>query len=423
MRITILNQFYPPDISPTAKLAASLATHRAKKGDDVCVITSAGNYTAVSQDSQAHEAKCANLKVLRVWTPCLGRDVLAKRVVEYLFFYCLTAIRLLVMPAQDVIISLTTPPLIGLAALLHRLLHPRTRLVLWNMDCYPDVAERTGHIKAGGIVSKTLRAINQVLFHRLDHVICLDSAMQSLITSQYDRTGRLTSTIIPNWEPLGGFPPTRLREMSHANNASVTLNDNFTILYSGNMGQGHEFDTVLAAARELSDESISFVFAGGGVQSQHIGHTSRILANVVLRSYTPLADYITMLAHADCALVTLRADMAGIMSPSKLHASLAMALPVIYVGPEQSNVDDAIRRFGCGISVRQGDTQPLLEFIRRLRRDRRYYRQLRIRARHAFVTAYNDKSNLQLFDKVLGDVTSERSDRQVRIAAHVREVA
>ena len=32
------------------------------------------------------------------------------------------------------------------------------------------------------------------------------------------------------------------------------------------------------------------------------------------------------------------------MSPSKLHANLAAGLPVLYVGPEGSNVDEAIKR-------------------------------------------------------------------------------
>ena len=39
MRLTLLNQFYTPDISPTAHLCASLAEHRAAKGDDVTVVT------------------------------------------------------------------------------------------------------------------------------------------------------------------------------------------------------------------------------------------------------------------------------------------------------------------------------------------------------------------------------------------------
>ena len=44
MRLTLVNQFYAPDISPTAQLAASLAEHRADLGDEVTVITGRAGY-------------------------------------------------------------------------------------------------------------------------------------------------------------------------------------------------------------------------------------------------------------------------------------------------------------------------------------------------------------------------------------------
>ena len=44
MRLTLLNQFYAPDISPTAQLAASLAEHRVTLGDEVTVVTGRAGY-------------------------------------------------------------------------------------------------------------------------------------------------------------------------------------------------------------------------------------------------------------------------------------------------------------------------------------------------------------------------------------------
>ena len=55
MRITILNQFYPPDLAPTAHLAASLAAHRAAKGDEVTVITGSGSYVDGASSGSASE--------------------------------------------------------------------------------------------------------------------------------------------------------------------------------------------------------------------------------------------------------------------------------------------------------------------------------------------------------------------------------
>ena len=59
MRLTLLNQYYTPDISPTAHLTASLAEHRAAIGDLVTVITSRGGYIDLSKNS-AHLEKASN---------------------------------------------------------------------------------------------------------------------------------------------------------------------------------------------------------------------------------------------------------------------------------------------------------------------------------------------------------------------------
>jgi hypothetical protein len=52
MRITIINQFYPPDLSPTAHLAASLAEHRAALGDEVTVITGRAGYVPTGRSAR-----------------------------------------------------------------------------------------------------------------------------------------------------------------------------------------------------------------------------------------------------------------------------------------------------------------------------------------------------------------------------------
>ena len=72
----------------------------------------------------------------------------------------------------------------------------------------------------------------------------------------------LPISVIPNWENAQQFPA----------DAQVTpwpgikelgLSDQFVVLYLGNAGYGHEFDTVLNAAERLRDEPVTFLFVGG----------------------------------------------------------------------------------------------------------------------------------------------------------------
>jgi hypothetical protein len=195
MRITIINQFYAPDISPTAHLAASLAEGLAEHGHQMTIIASRGGYV---EASQVEQSAGDNPRVHRIWTPRLGKKTIIKRCIDYASFYLGAAYRMTRLAPQDVIISLTTPPYIAWTSILHRSLHPRTKLVLWNMDCYPEATERAGIFKTGGLISRSMRWLNRQLFRRLDHLICLDHAIVRLRRRSFPiGKNRLTSPLPP----------------------------------------------------------------------------------------------------------------------------------------------------------------------------------------------------------------------------------
>jgi len=408
MRIAIVNQFYAPDISAAAHLAASLAEDRARRGDEVTVVTSRGGYVPASAIER--QSSTTNPKVYRLWTPLLGKGTAVRRAADYATFYALAAWRMTTLPRQDLIILLTTPPFIGWTGVLHRLLHHHAKLLLWNMDCYPEVMVRSGLLKADGVASRLMRAANRALFRRLAHLVCLDTAMIDLLESEYRISQvRLPVTLIPNWEPEALFPRNAVHE-PWPEAESLGLKDRFVILYLGNGGVGHEFETVIAAARRLRSEPVMFLFVGGGK------HWARIRAakeryrldNVVLHGYVEKQQTRSVMAAADCALITLRDEMLGVMSPSKLHSNLAAGLPIIYVGPRKSNVDDAIERFACGVSLRHGDVDDFVSSVRRFMEDSNLLARTRQRARDAFEQAYCDSRTLQEFDEVIENLGGPR---------------
>lgn len=397
MRILILNQFYIPDISPTAHLAASLAEDRAARGDEVTVLTSRGGYVAAGHESKSRVEK--NLRIERLWTPQFGKSTHLRRLADYAAYYFMTMLRALTLPRQDVIVSLTTPPFIALAGVLHKAAHPSTRLLIWNMDCYPDVVERYGLIQRDGFLSFLLRRFNRLIFESVDLLIGLDDAMIDLLRSQYTPP-HLRHTVIPNWENKALFS----NGLVHLDGAKIPdAEAKFTILYLGNTGYGHNFDTVLDAAEMLKDEPIQFAFYGGGSRWAELeaAKNARKLDNVLLHTYVPKELTPALMSGARCALITLRDDALGVMSPSKMHANLAMGLPVLYVGPERSNVDEAIRNFDCGASLRHGSATELAAIIRRMAHDPQEYQRMRDNARSAFESAYCDEKTLPRFDAVL----------------------
>jgi glycosyltransferase involved in cell wall biosynthesis len=347
--------------------------------------------------------------VYRLWTPRLGKSTALARIVDYVSFYILAFIRSITLPKQDVIISLTTPPFIAWTAILHKLIHRSTKVILWNMDCYPEIAERAGVIEKGGFISRVFRRVNLGLFRRLDQLVCLDGAMLDLLTSQYvsaDHT--LATCVIPNWEKASQFPPDLAPNSWDAAATSISDND-FVILYLGNAGFGHRFETIIDAAKRLVDEPVAFLFIGGGEKWAWIEKEKNAnnLQNIHLFPYIPKEFTPSALAMADCTLITMNESALGVISPSKLHAYMAMSLPTLYIGPVGSNVDEAIDRFDAGASLRHGDVERVVRFINELRTQPERLQVMRSNARRAFDDAFCDTQTLPQFDQILDQLLSE----------------
>ena len=412
MRLTLVNLFYPPDLAPSAHLAASLAEHRAALGDRVTIVSGRGTYLG-GATNERDPRRAAGPDVIRLWTPALGKANATKRLGDYLAFFLQAVARLLVLPRQDVIVALTTPPFIVAAAVAHRILHPRARVILWSHDVYPDAVEAYGTIRPGGPLSRALHAINRWLLRRVDHVVGVDPAVLDRVLAGAAPDGTPDGSVIFTWEPAALFPPDR-RPDPWSGYHDPDLAGRFVVLHLGNLGFGHRTDTIADAAAALSDDGVTFLFVGGGARYAELAEAAarRGASNVRFRDYVPKELTPAVLAGADATLISLDDRSIGIMSPCKMNGSLAMGVPVVYAGPEGTNVDHAITTFDCGSSLRQGDVDGVVEAIRRLRDDAELRADRSRNARRAFETSFSDEQALPRFDELfdrLGPGSAPRS--------------
>jgi colanic acid biosynthesis glycosyl transferase WcaI len=412
VRVTIVNLFYPPDLAPSGHLTASLAEHRATMGDEVTVISGTGSYLGRSKVAQQRRRRGPRAlgapRVIRLWTPSLGKASTARRLGDYVSFLLSAVARLAFLPRQDVVVALTSPPFVLVAAVAHRLLHPGTKVILWSNDVYPDAAEAFGTIRPGGLVSRVLRSANRWLLHHIDHVVAVDPAMLRRVLSGYGGGGP-GGSVIPTWEPTALFPAEH-SPASWAAYEGPDLAGRFIVLHLGNLGFGHRTDTIADVALELAGENVAFLFVGGGTRYPELAEEAkrRRLDNVRFRDYVPRDQTPGVLAGADCTFISLDDRSLGIMSPCKLNGSLGMGVPVVYAGPVGTNVDEAITTYGCGFSLRQGDVDGLANAVRRLRDEPALAAEMSRNARRAFEEDHSDDRALPRFDAVLDGVAGGR---------------
>ena len=90
------------------------------------------------------------------------------------------------------------------------------------------------------------------------------------------------------------------------------------------------------------------------------------LDNIRMLDYVPREQLHDSLSVADVHLVSMRPEMTGIVVPGKLYGAMATERPVLFVGPDHCETADTIRQAGCGLTVRLGDVDGLVEALDRL---------------------------------------------------------
>jgi glycosyltransferase involved in cell wall biosynthesis len=276
------------------------------------------------------------------------------RIASYATFLASAALRTLRIPAPDIILTLTTPPLLGLVGMLAKRFRG-SRHFIWEMDLYPDVAEDLHVLRAHSLLSRLIGAIADYIRRNADGVIVLGDDMKERLI----RRGLPEASIhvIHNWadgreiRPLP-WPPLPL-----------------TIYYSGNLGLAHDTRTIRDAMLALkADPRFRFVFAGGGPQKKYLEAYCRAntLSQTEFRPYCRRSELRQSLSAGHLGLVTQRPETAGSIVPSKVYGIMAAGRPILYIGTRHATPARIIERFACGWHVEAGDSEYLVTLLNRL---------------------------------------------------------
>lgn len=361
MRLLILNQFFYPDHSATSQLMTQLAESLVERGVDVTALAGRGRYNGGEKLAPREEYQ--GVRIERAWATGFGKRTVAGRLSDYLSFYLGASWKLLRLPRHDLVMALTTPPLIGIAALLIGRLR-RMRVIMLVQDVYPDIAIALGTLRAGSLISRLLDWMSNQALKRSDRIVVLSQSMRQRIIAKIgeDRAERVD--VIHNWADGSDIRP--LDEETNPLSAEYELGKSFVVLFSGNLGLVNEFSTVLEAARLLRDRTdIVFLFVGEGAREDEIRRfkEKHRLNSIRLMSYKPRALLRYSLAAGDALLITLAEGLAGLSVPSKTYASMAAARPLLFVGDLRSEVAQIINSNGCGAVVASGDSETLANTI------------------------------------------------------------
>jgi len=163
------------------------------------------------------------------------------------------------------------------------------------------------------------------------------------------------------------------------------LEGRFVVGYLGTLGLSHGLENVLKAAELMKDDAITFFFVGAGAARNGLRRLAgeRHIRSVVFAPRQLKEDMPRFWSVCSVSLIHLRnAPVFTTVIPSKIFESMAMGLPIVYVGPSGEG-SSIVERYHAGLVVPPEDPRALVDAVRTLARDRKLYLTLSSHGLHA----------------------------------------
>jgi glycosyltransferase involved in cell wall biosynthesis len=392
MKLLLLNQFFHPDLSATAQLATDLAEDLAARGHEVTVLAARGSYLGGGAWSARERHR--GVEIVRVWSTSLGKASTARRLVDYLSFFAAAAWRAMTLPRPDLVLTLSTPPMVASIGAALRVLRG-VPFVYWLQDVYPELAIEFGVLRRGGLRARLFGAASGWIQRRADAVVVLGRAMAERVKAHGVPAARVH--VVPNWADGASLSP--LLPAENGLRAELGLADKKVVLYSGNMGRAHDLATLLGAAQALRHRAdVVFLFVGAGAKRHEVEAASAVNPSVRLLPYVPRERLRESLSCGDVHVVTQTAATVGLLEPSKLYGAMAVGRPVLFIGPAQGEAAATVERERIGVVVAPGDVAGAVSALERLLADTEFGP----RARAAFERAYDRRARTRALGELLG---------------------
>jgi thymidylate kinase len=310
-------------------------------------------------------------------------------------------------PATTPILAFTNPPVIPWVCWMLRVLRGTPYAIMVH-DIYPDAAVRLGFASPRHPIVRLWQRLNRSAYQRSTAVLALGKHMAAYLEQQFDpaltRAKRIR--IVPPW--ADGLRMACPKKEDNWFARKYRQVDCLTVMYSGNMGRGHDIETLLEVAERLRDDRrVHFMFIGAGPKWNTVkefliqrpsGHDNVTLLRWQDESVIPFS-----LATADVSVVSLEPELTGLAVPSKAYYFLAAGAPLLGLCHDDCELADTIQQFRCGHVVTPGDADALCATIQRLTEHPTILRDWQDGAKKAS-QHYSRKKNTQRFLSVLSEM-------------------
>jgi glycosyltransferase involved in cell wall biosynthesis len=364
MRILLMNMYFPPDTSATAKMALWVAETLSTR-HEVTILCGRPSYDPTER-RQWHfwqTERLGRLRVIRVGSTDYGRFQMRRRVVNYLSYVALAGPRALFIPC-DVVLAMTDPPFQGIVSAFVAML--KRKPFLYNIrDLYPDMAVG-GALVPPGKLARVWEALHRSALQRAACVVVLGDDMREGIVAKGVDPARVVVVRDGVELPAAGA---QSPEIDDDVVRAIRGDARFVLVHAGNLGFYGAWETLIAGAKKLAGDGVRLVFVGDGAQRSRVEALAQGAPNIAFLPFFPGSKVPSVLAAADAHLITIKRGLEGVVVPSKLYGILAAGKPIVAVAPAETDVSTLGARQGFAVRCDPDVPDQLVMAVRLLLQD------------------------------------------------------
>lgn len=368
MRITILTQYYPPEVGAPQNRLSELAVRLKKSGVDIHVITAMPNYPHMKiaegyQWKWRVSEEIEGIKVTRCWIFVPKSKSIFPRLLNYFsFVFSSFWIGLFRMRRSDYLLCESPPLFLGITAfLLSRI--KRTKMIFNVSDLWPESAEKLGLVKSRLMLRISTR-LEEFLYRKSS---LITGQTQGIVKNISERFPKKKVHWLPNGVDISLYDPSKVVAADRSSFGFTSEEKLFC--YAGIIGHAQGLDIILDAANSLRDVAdIRFILLGEGPEKPRLKARALELQlhNIVFIDAIPKTEMPAFVKMTDAAVIPLRKlDLFKGAIPSKVFESLAMEKPIL-LGVEGEAKELFIDEGKCGLFFEPENHAALAQAVRTL---------------------------------------------------------
>lgn len=347
-KILIFNHIFWPDKINTARHISELAEGLVERGWDVTAKVGNRLYTDHRTIIKPNKGIWNGVKYSRTYTPPFNQKKNIQRLITSFWLVLTWIFKLPFMGKYDAIIIGTNPPFVYFIVPFIKLFKSKTKVLMWSFDLYPE-AIFVSNKKLPRIYEKILKRIAKYCYNQLDVIVDIGPCMRNIYRKYNHSASEYT---LPPWSFV---EPTAILSTCNETRKKLFKDTALTLLYTGTIGNAHDFSFFLKLARELNRRkaSVGFCFAGFGNRFDDLkSQINDKDTNISFAGFVETDQELEKrLSSADIMLISLKKEWTGVSVPSKYFSALSIGKAVLFSGSKDSALSFWTKKYDLGFQL------------------------------------------------------------------------